>query len=117
MLIKVDEDLPRASVLRLRAYGHDSMSVIDEGLGGASDEALWQAVQEEGRFLITADKGFADARKYEPGMHTGILLLRPDQDGVLPTLELLDNVLATHRLEDLAGAITVATPRGIRIRH
>jgi len=38
-------------------------------MGGWKDEALWRAVQNERRFLVTADKGFADARNYPPGAH------------------------------------------------
>lgn len=117
MLVKLDEDLPRALTVHLRACGHDAASVIDEGLGGAADEALWRVVQAEGRFLITADKGFANIQTHPPGTHAGVLLLRPDQDGVFPMTDLLNDILATHNLEDLAGATTVVTPRGIRIRR
>jgi hypothetical protein len=45
------------------------------------------------------------------------LVLRPDEDGVRPVVELTQQVLAQYQLNDLAGTITVATPRGIRIRR
>lgn len=47
----------------------------------------------------------------------GILLLRPDEDGIRPVLNLLQQVLNSYNLEDLVGATTVATPRGIRLRR
>jgi hypothetical protein len=65
-------------------------------MGGVKDPLLWQAVQAEKRFLVTADKGFADIRYYAPGSHAGVLLLRPDQDGVRPVIELLRRVLAWY---------------------
>jgi hypothetical protein len=66
---------------------------------------------------VTADKGFGDIRSYPPGTRAGILLLRPDEAGIRPLLELLKDVLAEYDLADLSGAVAVATSRGIRIRH
>jgi predicted nuclease of predicted toxin-antitoxin system len=115
--VKVDEDLPKAAVQVLRRHGHEASSVIEQGMGGAKDHALWQAVQAEHRFLVTADKGFGDIRYHLPGTHAGILLLRPDQAGIRPVLELLEQTLAAYDLEALAGAVAVVTPRGLRIRR
>jgi predicted nuclease of predicted toxin-antitoxin system len=115
--IKVDEDLPRAITALLIAAGHaDTRSVSDQRMGGWKDAALWQAVQDEGRFLVTADKGFADLRTHPPGEHCGVLLLRPDADGIQPLIELLQRVLASGPLAALAGAVSVATSRGVRTR-
>ncbi len=114
--IKVDEDLPRAIAQLLRERGYDAVSVMDQQMGGWKDPSLWKVVQEEKRFLVTADKGFADIRTYPPGKHTGILLLRPDEDGIRPIVDLLTKVLMSYKLDDLAGSVTVVTPRGIRIR-
>ncbi|NBD34474.1 MAG: hypothetical protein GVY30_00570 [Chloroflexi bacterium] len=71
--IKVDEDLPKAAAQLLRARGYkDTMSVLDQDMGGWKDSALWEVVQSEHRFLITADKGFADIRTHAPGTHYGV---------------------------------------------
>lgn len=117
MRVKVDEDLPRAAVQMLRDRGYEAVSVLDQRMGGWKDPALWQAVQAEQRFLVTADKGFADIRVHPPGTHAGVLLLRPDQDGIRPVIELLELVLENYALEALAGTVIVVTPRGIRIRR
>ncbi|MCX6375806.1 MAG: DUF5615 family PIN-like protein [Armatimonadetes bacterium] len=116
MRIKVDEDLPRRAVELLREAGHDASNVLEQRLSGWKDDALWDVIQAEQRLLVTADKGFADARRHPPGSHMGILLLRPNEDGIRPVLQLLREVLASRDLETLAGKITVATPRGIRVR-
>ena len=117
MLIKVDEDLPNDAARLLRARGHNALTVLEQGMGGWKDAELWKAVQRENRFLITADKGFADVLAFPPGSHFGVLLLRPDKDGILPILDLLDSALRSYSLDALAGAVTVATPRGIRVRR
>ncbi|HXV99476.1 MAG TPA: DUF5615 family PIN-like protein [Anaerolineae bacterium] len=117
MRIKVDEDLPTMVVQTLQDKGYEVSGVVEQGMGGWKDPLLWQAIQAEGRFLITADKGFADIRTYSPGSHAGVLLLRPDEDGIRPTLQLLEQVLNSFELTVLSGTVTVATPRGIRIRR
>ena len=115
--VLVDEDLPRRAVQFLREHGYDAASVVEQGMSGWKDPQLWIAIQSEERFLVTADKGFGDIRVYPPGKHFGILLLRPDEDGIRPVIELLQQVLNSYKLEDLVGTVTVATPRGIRLRR
>jgi predicted nuclease of predicted toxin-antitoxin system len=115
--IKVDEDLPPAVTERLRDAGHDAAGVVEQGMSGWKDPGLWEAVQKEGRFLVTSDKGFGEIRAYPPGTHAGILVLRPDQDGIRPLVELTELVLERARLEDLARLVSVATPRGLRTRR
>ena len=117
MHIKVDEDLPPKAAQILRERGYSAVSVIEQGFGGWKDPDLWKVVQTEQRFLITADKGFADIRVYPPGTHAGVLLLRPDEDGIRPILELLESVLRSFDLNTLARTVTVAHPRGIRVRR
>jgi predicted nuclease of predicted toxin-antitoxin system len=117
MRVKIDEDLPQPVTQSLRDRGYDAASVVEQGMGGWKDSTLWQAIQAEQRFLVTADKGFADVRLYAAGTHAGVLLLRPDQDGIRPMIELLERVLANYDLSALAGTVTVVTPRGIRIRR
>jgi predicted nuclease of predicted toxin-antitoxin system len=114
--IKVDEDLPLKIPEMLRRAGHNVETVIGQGMGGAKDPVLWQSVQSEQRFLITADKGFADIRRYPPGTHNGVLLLRPDEDGIEPLVDLVRRVLRGEGLDRLRGTVTVVTPRAIRIR-
>jgi predicted nuclease of predicted toxin-antitoxin system len=117
MRIKVDEDLPKAATQLLREKGFEAISVVEQKMGGVQDSTLWQVVQNEQRFLVTADKGFGDIRAFPPGMHAGVLLLRPEQDGIRPAMELLEQVVTGYDLHALAGAVTVATPRGVRIRR
>ena len=114
--VKVDEDLPAAVAAMFRRAGHETTTVVEAGLQGATDERVWQAVEGEERFLVTADKGFANARVHPPGTHSGILLLRPDDDGIEPLIRLIQFVLEAGAVQRLCGAVSVATPRGVRVR-
>lgn len=116
MQIKVDEDLPRRVVALLREKGYKADSVVEQAMAGWKDVELWRKIQTESRFLVTADKGFADIRIYPPGTHAGVMLLRPDQDGIRPTVDLIERVLQIYDLNTLAGTTTVVTPRGVRVR-
>lgn len=115
--IKLDENIPRSALELLLEFGYDAHNVYEQKLSGCKDLILWEAVQKEKRFLITADKGFADVRLFPPGTHYGILLLRPEEDGIRPILSLLHKVIDLYNLEILVGTITVVTKRGIRVRR
>ncbi|NEQ41300.1 MAG: hypothetical protein F6K40_35915 [Okeania sp. SIO3I5] len=76
MLIKLDENLSITHANFLRNEGYDCERVTDEGLSGEDDQVVWQQVCAEGRFFITLDLDFSDIRRFPPGTHPGILLLR-----------------------------------------
>jgi predicted nuclease of predicted toxin-antitoxin system len=78
---------------------------------------LWARVQNERRWLITADKGFADLRLHPPGSHAGVILLRSQEESRRAYLELAANALQQLQLDELAGAVVVVTYRGIRVRR
>jgi hypothetical protein len=56
---KVDENLPEAAAEILRAAGFDAETVLNEGLGGASDSSLASVCLEERRAL-QHDLDFSD---------------------------------------------------------
>jgi len=76
MKIKLDENLPHRLAILLKNLGHETHTLHEEKLVGRSDEEVWHATQKESRFLITQDLDFSDLRKFAPGSHHGILLLR-----------------------------------------
>jgi predicted nuclease of predicted toxin-antitoxin system len=81
MRIKLDENLPYGLVVELSALGHGVDTVPQEGLTGQADDAVWSAAQLSQRFLITQDLDFSDIRKFTPGTHHGLLLVRLQQAG------------------------------------
>jgi len=76
MKVKLDENLPLQIAVELRARLHDVQTVWEEGLSGHADLDIWEGAQREGRVLITQDLDFSDARKFVPGTHHGIVLIR-----------------------------------------
>jgi predicted nuclease of predicted toxin-antitoxin system len=73
--IKLDENLPHQLVQLLTDLGHDVDTVPAEHLAGRDDDVVWATAQTAGRFLVTQDLDFSDARKYAPGTHQGLLLV------------------------------------------
>src|SRR2546425_2087064 len=76
MKTKLDENLPDGLSRQLVARGHDAQTVPEQRLGGAKDFTVWDAAQREGRFFITQDFDFSDMRRFMPGTHHGLLLVR-----------------------------------------
>lgn len=115
MKLKLDENLPVTLATRLGQHGYDVDTVRDEGLGGRPDESVWLAAQSEGRFLITQDLDFSDTRRYVPGTHHGILLVRlPDAE----QWRVSDHVFAWLADPDAASwarCVVVATPTKVRV--
>ena len=62
--------------VEFRNRAHDVETVGEEGLTGRADADVWQAAQRDGRLLITQDLDFSDTRKFQPGAHHGIVLIR-----------------------------------------
>jgi len=115
MKLKLDENIPVTAAAQLRAMGFDVDTVHDEHLVGGSDESVWLAAQTEGRFLVTQDLDFSDTRKFAPGSHCGILLVRlPDSE----QWRVSDYLLAwfsDSEISTWARCVVVATPNKVRV--
>jgi predicted nuclease of predicted toxin-antitoxin system len=115
MRIKLDENLPLRLAVPLREFGHDVHVVQDEGLVGHPDSEIWEAAQKESRFLITQDLDFSDSRKFVPGSHHGILLVRLHFPNRRNLMQRVIELFRNERVGDWAGCFVVATERKIRI--
>lgn len=115
--VKLDEPLSERLIGALSQRLYDVATVRGQGWGGLKDPELWPLIVAEGRFFITTDKGFGDTRRYVPGSHPGILVLRPERESLLAYAALLDWVLERFPLEELVGTVAVATPQRLRVRR
>jgi predicted nuclease of predicted toxin-antitoxin system len=106
--IKLDENMPVRLVKRLSAAGHDTDTVRFEGLSGQPDNNVWQVAQGAGRFFITQDLDFSDLRKYQPGKHQGLLLVRPANPSRRALIERVSALFATEDVEGWRGCFVVA---------
>jgi len=115
MKVKLDENLPLRLAAVLQKFGHDVHTVREEELTGHADTEIWKRAQKESRFLITQDMDFSDSRKFAPGSHHGILLVRlrsPDRRNLIKRIsELFQN----ESIDKWRGCFVVATERKIRV--
>jgi predicted nuclease of predicted toxin-antitoxin system len=116
MKIKLDENMPAGLSLTLSQLGHDVDTVPEEGLSGAIDENVWNAAQQEGRFLITQDLDFSDIRRYAPGTHYGLLLVRLRDPGRQALKKKVAWLFESEDIETWKTCFVVATDHKVRIR-
>lgn len=117
MHIKLDENLPVALQVDLRGLGHDVDGVVEEGLAGRSDIDVWIATQNASRFLITQDLDFSDARRFAPGTHAGILLIRLREPSRRGLVQRLNGLFSSEAVENWSGCFVVATESKLRVRR
>jgi predicted nuclease of predicted toxin-antitoxin system len=115
--LKLDENLPYQIVEVLIDLGHDVDTVPDEHLTGRDDHAVWAAAQAAQRFLVTQDLDFSDARKYAPGTHHGLLLVRLPQPGRQALVDRISTLFRTEAVETWVGCLVSATPTKVRVRR
>ncbi len=115
MRIKLDENLPNRLASLLHDLGHDVHTTLQEGLNGRPDQKIWEASQREARFLITQDLDFSDLRKFVPGSHSGILLVRLHLPSRLSLIGRISEIFRTETYDDWTGCFVVATDRKIRV--
>lgn len=115
MKIKLDENLPLRLAAQLTSRGHDVDTVPDEHLGGQPDAEVWKAAGGEGRFFITQDLDFSDVRRYQPGTHPGLLLVRLREPGADALVKAIDAVAA--EIDHWGGCFVVLTETKIRIKR
>lgn len=117
MLIKLDENLPSRLVDALALLGHDVDTVFAEGLTSRPDGEVWDAAQTAGRFLITQDLDFSDMRRFQPGTHPGILLVRLRNPGRNALFLKVKTLFESEATDTWSGCFVVATDRKLRIRR
>jgi len=115
MKLKLDENIPLRAAGRLKAMGFEVDTVLDEGLGGREDSAIWAAAQSERRFFITQDLDFSDFRRFAPGAHQGVMLVRIPEDDQPRLPDLLATWFSTEDWTTWAGAFVVATSHKLRV--
>ncbi len=115
MKIKLDENLPFRLVTPLKDLGHDTHTVHGERLVGHADRQIWEAAQKESRFFITQDLDFSDSRRFAPGSHHGILLIRLHSPNRRNLFARINELFQKENVAEWAGCFVVATERKIRV--
>ena len=115
MKIKLDENLPHRLATLLKNLGHEVHTLYEERLVGRPDAEVWEATQKESRFLITQDLDFSDSRKFAPGSHHGILLIRLRSPNRRALIERIEEMFRKENVGEWVGCFVVATERKIRV--
>jgi predicted nuclease of predicted toxin-antitoxin system len=114
--LKLDENLSRRAADLIRAAGHDTVTVADQGLRGAADESLFEVCKREGRALVTLDRDFGQVLRYPPAASAGIVVLelgpRATHAALLDRVRELLRVLNTQSPE---GTLWIVEPGRLRI--
>jgi predicted nuclease of predicted toxin-antitoxin system len=115
MKIKLDENVTTRAASALTDLGHDVDSVFEERLTGRPDEDIWIATQDAKRFLITQDFGFADIRRFAPGSHFGLLLLRLKITNQATVVERLAEVFKNEDCSAWEKCLVIVTEAKVRV--
>ena len=114
-LFKLDENLPAEATELFQAAGHDALSVLDQALGGHSDESLATVCQQEQRAIVTFDLDFSDIRTYPPEQYCGIVVLRLGCQEKPHVLRVLEQLLSKFDNEPLARKLWIVSETTVRI--
>lgn len=115
MKINLDENLPFRLATLLKELGHDVQTLQDERLLGHPDTEIWRAAPNESRFLVTQDMDFSDRRRFAPGSHNGILLVRLRSPGRRDLIGQIQKLFRQENVGEWTGCFVVATERKIRV--
>lgn len=116
MNFKVDENLPQEIASILTEAGHDALTAADQGLGGASDRALWTHCLLEHRSLLTLDLDFSDIRVYLPEARYGIIVFRTPSQDKHRLITLARQVIPMLALEPLHDRLWIVEEGRVRVR-
>jgi predicted nuclease of predicted toxin-antitoxin system len=101
----------------LAAQNHDVHTVSDENLTGRSDDVVFEAAAAEVRILITQDLDFSDVRRFRPGTHPGIVLLRLRDPNRRKLIARMEQIIRDHNIELWSRRFVVIGDIRLRIIH
>jgi predicted nuclease of predicted toxin-antitoxin system len=107
--IKLDENLGSLRVATwLRLAGHDVATVREQGLTSTPDEELIVICHQEGRILVTSDRGFGNRLKYNPSDYSGIIILRlPGRSKFADWREAIETLIVGLAAADVTGKLWI----------
>jgi hypothetical protein len=92
-------------------------TVYAEQLNGHVDADVWHGAQAAQRLFVTQDLDFSDMRRYAPGTHAGLLLVRLSRPGRDALYARVSTLFQTEKVEHWAGCLVVVTDRKVRVKR
>jgi predicted nuclease of predicted toxin-antitoxin system len=112
---KLDENLSPSLAAMFEAAGHDAHSVVQQALGGESDQRVIEVCDQEQRALLTSDLDFSNILAYPPQKHAGIVVFRLIDQAHTTIEAAAQRVLEMLPQESLMGKLWIVEERRIRI--
>ena len=113
MRFLVDECVGPAFARWLSEQGHDVFSVYDNARG-IDDDSIIEKAFKEGRILITSDKDFGDKVFHQRKPHSGVILLRMDDERPANKIKMIERLLDAYG-KVVESRFVVVTEKTIRI--
>lgn len=109
MNIKLDENLGSIRVVtQLRLAGHDVATVKEQGLTSVPDEELIEICSNEGRALVTLDRGFGNRLRFNPSDYAGIVVIRlPPRPSFQDFREAIDTLILGLDRAEVVGKLWI----------
>jgi predicted nuclease of predicted toxin-antitoxin system len=115
MKLKLDENLSRAAAEIFRQAGHNTESVISQGMAGSPDKKVISVCQTEKRCLVTLDLDFANPLIFPPDEYYGIAVFRlPSRSSYGDLLILCRTLLVALGEKDIQGKLWIVQKNRIR---
>lgn len=113
---KLDENMPYEATEVLRVAGYDAVTVLDQNMGGKSDQIVFSTICREKRAMMTLDLDFSDIRTYPPEKHHGIVVIRSAKNDKSEIVGVLKKIIPLLKREPLIGHLWIVDKRKVRIR-
>lgn len=110
----LDENIGLKVAEALQQDGYDVISIIKQSPGITDQEVLDRAVKEN-RIVATLDKDFGRLVYQYPQKHTGVILLRLNDESPQNIIRVLMKALKQYESE-LNGKFTIVTETKIRLK-
>ncbi len=118
MKFKLDENFGTRMQEIFRQAGHDVHSVVQEGLQGTTDQAIYQICCAEQRCLITFDLDLSDIIRFSPKNTGGIVVIRVQRNPSLGLLEQMITALLRYiQHSSIVQQLLIVEPGRIRIHQ
>lgn len=118
MKFKLDENLGDLGKLLLDSAGYDVMTVAEQQMSGAQDEAIYEVCKSEDRIIVTLDHDFGQTLRFPPEDVAGIVVIEC-KGTVTPSFisSRLKELVALLRTRPIDHELWIVEPGRVRIRE